>query len=91
MSVIQETMPKLHLHAASSSKFSIWVEETKNNYPELGYLSIICEYAEVHGCEYNDLADLISGTLKQKIYQEAKKEYSMSRTSVMSYSTACIE
>lgn len=87
---IQE-MPNLALHAASSSKFSIWVEETKIQYPDMSYLSIICEYADVHGCEYDDLATLISSTLKQKIYQEAKSEYAMSRTATINYNTATIE
>jgi hypothetical protein len=84
-------MPNLALHAASSSKFSIWVEESKIAHPELSYLQIICQYADVHGCEYEDLATLISITLKQKIYQEAKTEYSMSRTTPIAYNTACIE
>lgn len=88
---LQDSMPNLALHAVSSSKFSIWVEETRCSFPELSYLSIICEYAEVHGCEYDDLATLISPTLKQKIYQEAKGEYAMTRTSPINYNTACIE
>lgn len=75
-----EDFPKLHLFKASSSKFSIWVEETLLDYPEMGYLGVICSYCEEHGCEYEDVATLISPVLKQKIYEEASKEYSMPKT-----------
>jgi hypothetical protein len=69
----------------------MWVEETKVQFPDMTYLQIICEYADVNGCEYDILATNISPSLKQKIFQEAKTEYSMKNTVPIEYHTAMIE
>lgn len=60
----------------SASEFSIYIEglAQKNN---LTIIETLTEYCEDSGAEYSDVAALISPTLKQKIYEEATKAYSM--------------
>lgn len=60
----------------SASEFSIYIEglSSKN---ELTIIETLSEYCEETGAEYEDVAALISPTLKQRIYDEAIKSYAM--------------
>jgi hypothetical protein len=60
----------------SSSEFSIHIEKLAltNGIPYLEALSMFCEDT---GAEYDEVAALISQSLRQKIYEEATKQYSM--------------
>jgi hypothetical protein len=60
----------------NASEFSIYIEglASKN---DLTIIETLAEYCEETGAEYSDVALLISPTLKQKIYEEATKAYSM--------------
>jgi hypothetical protein len=60
----------------TSTEFSIFIEEMaiKNNWTRLETLSWFCEET---GAEYYDVAEKISVPLKEKIYEDACKSYSM--------------
>jgi len=58
------------------SEFSIHIENLSR---EMGVscLEAITHFCEETGAEYEDAAALVSPTLKQKIYEDASKIYSM--------------
>lgn len=60
----------------NTTEFSIHIESlaAKLNLTHLEALNHFCEET---GAEYEAVAALVSSTLKQKIYEEAVKQYSM--------------
>ena len=60
----------------SVSEFSIHIETLATTL-ELTHLEALNHFCEETGAEYDTVAALVSPTLKQKIYNEAVKQYSM--------------
>lgn len=60
----------------SASEFSIYIEGLVAD-SDNSIIETLAEYCETTGAEYSEVAELISPTLKQKIYEEATKAYSM--------------
>lgn len=60
----------------SMSEFSIHIEELSRDMG-ISCLDAITYFCEETGAEYEAAAALVSPTLKQKIYDEASKIYSM--------------
>ena len=58
------------------SQFSIHIEElAKDN--NMSHLEALVYFCEETGVEYEAAAELVSPTLKQRIYEEAIKQYAM--------------
>jgi hypothetical protein len=68
-------IPKLF---KDGNHFCIWIETTaiQQEWTRLETLTWFCEET---GAEYDEVATLLSATLKEKIYQDAIKNYSMPR------------
>ena len=60
----------------SPSQFSFHIEELAAKSGET-YIETILSYCDENFIDYNDVAKMISPVLKQKIYEQAKKEYAM--------------
>lgn len=60
----------------SVSEFSIHIESLAAKL-EMTHLEALNHFCEETGAEYDEVAALVSPTLKQKIYDEAVKQYSM--------------
>ena len=60
----------------SPSHFSLHIEQKVRDTGE-PYLTTILEFCAEHMIEYEDITKLISQPLKEKIYEEAKKEFRM--------------
>lgn len=64
----------------SKTEFSLYIERlAKEN--EQPLLKTITDYCEITGFEYDTIAELISQTLKQKLYDEATQTYAMPKMS----------
>lgn len=64
----------------SKTEFSLYIERlAKEN--EQPLLKTITDYCEITGFEYDAIAELISQTLKQKLYEEATQTYAMPKMS----------
>lgn len=60
----------------NTSEFSIHIETLAAS-KGIPHLEALTEFCEETGAEYEHVASLISPTLKQKIYEEAIKQYAM--------------
>ena len=60
----------------TSSEFSIHIETIARE-QDIPHLEALTNFCEDTGAEYEEVAMLISPTLKQKIYEEAIKQYAM--------------
>jgi len=60
----------------SMSEFSIHIEALAAEL-SMTHLEALNHFCEETGAEYDEVAALVSPTLKQKIYEEAVKQYSM--------------
>lgn len=58
------------------SEFSIHIESLAEKL-KIAHLEALNHFCEETGAEYDVVAALVSPTLKQKIYEEAVKQYSM--------------
>ncbi len=56
--------------------FSMHIEEEVLK-TGIGYIECLLNFCEINGAEYDTVASLLSPSLKQKIYDEAAKTYSM--------------
>lgn len=64
----------------SKTDFSLYIERlAKENDQSL--LKTITDYCEITGFEYATIAELVSQTLKQKLYEEATQSYAMPKMS----------
>lgn len=71
---------ELQTQFESKTEFSIYIERlAKENDEPL--LKTITDYCELTGFEYDSIAELISQTLKQKLYEEAIQSYAMPKMS----------
>lgn len=61
---------------SSVSEFSIHIENLASQ-KDISHLDALTLFCEETGAEYEDAAALVSTTLKQKIYEEAIKQYAM--------------
>lgn len=61
------------------AQFSMFIEHVaKTN--QVSYIETILEYCDDNGIEYEDIAKMLSAPLKQKIYEEAQRSFSMPKT-----------
>jgi uncharacterized protein YabE (DUF348 family) len=60
----------------TTTEFSIHIEELAKT-QNISHLEALSQFCEETGADYDDAASLVSPTLKQKIYEEAVKTYSM--------------
>lgn len=60
----------------NSTEFSLHIEQLAKDM-DMSHLEALSYFCEESGADYADAANLISNTLKQKIYEEASKIYSM--------------
>lgn len=60
----------------SITEFSIHIENIARD-NDMSHLEALTHFCETTGAEYESAASMISPTLKQKIYDEAVKQYSM--------------
>lgn len=58
------------------SQFSIHIEEIARE-NDMSHLEALAFFCEETGAEYESAAALVSPTLKQRIYEEAIKQYAM--------------
>jgi hypothetical protein len=58
------------------TEFSLYIEG-KAKQDNISHLEALTIFSEESGADYDDIACLVSPTLKQKIYDEAVKSYSM--------------
>ena len=67
----------------NSTDFSLHIEQLAKDM-NMSHLEALTHFCEESGADYDDAANLISNTLKQRIYDEASKIYSMPKqTSVI--------
>ena len=60
----------------NSTEFSLHIEHLAKEL-QLTHLEALSYFCEESGADYEDAANLVSNALKQKIYDEASKIYSM--------------
>lgn len=71
-----ETEPQTNRYFESMTQFSIHIEELAR-VNEITHLEALAQFCEESGAEYEAAAELVSPTLKQRIYDEAVKQYAM--------------
>jgi Phage late-transcription coactivator len=68
----------------SSKDFCLHIEELVKKDPEESYINTILTFAEERGYDIDDISPLLSPALKQKLYDEASKTYSMPKITTVS-------